>query len=453
MTPDNPYDRWVGDDLALSKPLIAADELRNIPTEVRFHAIRMEGDGPEFKVLIDFEHIQGVDYAAFAGLTDWQRQQIKDLHLGDPIRAQEMVFLALKSMFQFIWPEAIGPPDVRFVAASHVALTAVLARHAANVAKDFVLPDSLLPYWGRLAFLRVMAQLPLDNVERFGLDRVACTLVKKNKFNAMTITGPDGSLICLNYALEPILKQLNATVLHFLGTKELAGPKRMARAWNAFLPMMLHFWSSIAATNLMHEPIIMYEEQTGTLAHEITVDQLDFIVMHELGHVAFDHPRRLQTEITQKHDVTEIRHEFEFTADAFALGLMRSQLVNRTKVTLQGDQRPVPDAAVDAITGSLHSLQRRLGSVFLIFTFMDFIQRAGELLRDRNDGRLRISDRMDTHPRAAARLERLERTTLGENLYTSSLQRYAAGLLQDVLDHATDLDRAELIGEAVKLAF
>jgi hypothetical protein len=31
-----------------------------------------------------------------------------------------------------------------------------------------------------------MVELPIDNVARFGLDRVACTLVKKAKFNATT---------------------------------------------------------------------------------------------------------------------------------------------------------------------------------------------------------------------------------------------------------------------------
>jgi hypothetical protein len=52
---------------------------------------------------------------------------------------------------------------------------------------------------------------------------------------------------------------------------------------------------------------------------------------------------------------------------------------------------------------------------------MDFIQRAGELLRGRLDGRIAMRDRMDTHPRASTRLERLELTNLGEHLYTSAL--------------------------------
>jgi len=452
MTPDNPYRGRVNEDLALSEVVITSDALQAIPAEVRFHATRLEGDGPKPKVVIDFEHLQVVNYAAFEGLSDWQRQQITDLHAGDPVRPEEMVFLALKSMFQFIWPEPNDPDDARFAAATHAALTAVLARRASDVARPFALPEGLLPYWGRLAFLRVMGELPLDNIERFGLDRVACTLVKKNKFNAMTIVGPDGSLICMNYALEPILKHLNAILLHFFGTKELAGPKRMARAWNAFLPVVLHFWSDIAATNLMREPIILYENQTGVLGHALTADQLDFILMHELGHVALDHPRRLQAERKRADNVTVLRHEFEFAADGFALGLMRSELINQVKAVLQGDRRSSDDGGVGTMTASLLGLQRRLGSAFILFTFMDFIQRAGEMLRHRNDGRLRINDRMDTHPRAAARLERLELMNLGEYLYTSPLQRYATTFCTDVLDYAAGLDQAELVGGAAALA-
>lgn len=99
-------------------------------------------------------------------------------------------------------------------------ITIVLKMKSQNLAKLLVKPEGLLPYWGRLALLRVMGDLPFENVQRFGLDGVACTLVKKAKFNAMTIAHPSGPIIALNYALEPILKQLNGILLHFFGTHD-----------------------------------------------------------------------------------------------------------------------------------------------------------------------------------------------------------------------------------------
>jgi Zn-dependent peptidase ImmA (M78 family) len=38
----------------------------------------------------------------------------------------------------------------------------------------------------------------------------------------------------------------------------------------------------------------LYDENMGVMAHRLTTDQLDFIVMHELGHVALDHSNRLK---------------------------------------------------------------------------------------------------------------------------------------------------------------
>jgi hypothetical protein len=332
-------------------------------------------------------------------------------------------------------------------------LNGALINRALDLTKTFSTPEALLPYWGRLAFLRVMVDLPPDNITRFGLDRVACMLVKKPKFNATTIALDGGPLICINYALQPILKHLNTFLLHFFGTKNMAGPKRLSRAWNGILPTVLHFWADIAATRLTQEPIFLYEEATAFLAHELTADQLDFIVMHEIGHVALDHPRRLMAEKATGQDVTVIRHEFEFNADAFALGLMRSRFMVRTRAATDAGVQTDQVEVGPGITGALHDYQRQLGSVYLLFTYMDFIQRAGELLRDRLDGKIRINPRLDTHPRAAQRLDRLELMNLGEYLYTSPLQRYASELLQSVLDHAAAMtDDAMLVSTTAALA-
>ena len=451
MTPDNPYRRWIGDDMALCKPLITGDELREIPLEVAARVFHLEGKGPKARVFTDLEHLQVVDYGAFDGLSAGQRQQIADLHAGDPIRPEDMVFLALKSLFQFVWPKPTSEDDIRYAAYTQSMLNMVLKHKALDLAKPFAMPDGLLPYWGRMAFLRVLGNLPYENVQRFGLDRVACTLVKRAKFNATTIAHSGGPIIAINYALEPVLKQLNGILLHFFGTREMAGPKRLDRALNSLLPMVLHFWSDISAIHLVREPTALYDD-TGTLGHELTYDQTDFIVMHELGHVALDHPRRLKAEVEAGRNVTMTRHEFEFSADAFALGLMRSSLMNATKAALQGDQRLASGDAVNALTGALHDHQRQLGSVFLLFTYMDFIQRAGEMLRDRNNGALVIAPSIDSHPRAAARLGRLELMNLGEYLYTSPLQRYAAEFLQSVLDYASGLEVLDLIERAAAVA-
>jgi hypothetical protein len=95
---------------------------------------------------------------------------------------------------------------------------------------------------------------------------------------------------------------------------------------------------------------------------------------------------------------------------------------------------------VSRVTDTLHDYQSGLGGVYLLFIYMDFIQRAGELLQTRLAGHFRFREKTDSHPRASARLERLELTNLGEHLYTSPLERYSRDFFESVLDYASALD-------------
>jgi hypothetical protein len=441
----NPYIRWLSTDFDACKPVVPGDELTAIQGQVILRVHQGMGDGPKPTLYMDLEQLQVVDYAAFEGINEAQGKFIAGLHAAEPIRPEEMIFLALRSLFQFTWPLPTSNDDIRFAAAYDYVLHQVLVETALDLAKTFTAPAALLPYWGRLTFLKVMGGLPLENISRFGLDHVVCTLVKKAKFNATTFALEDGPVVGMNYALEPILKQFNRYLMHYHSTKEMAGPNRLSRAWEGIVPIVLHFWSEISAKELLRSSMILYEEGVGTLVHRFTNDQVDFIMMHELGHVALSHPQRLQKERDAGYDVTQLRHEFEFAADAFALGLMRSKLIKHVKAESESPQVEETDSQINRITESLHDYQGALGSVYILFIFMDFIQQAGELLRDRLSSHLHVRSQMDTHPRAQMRLDRLELMNLGEYLYTSPIERYARDFLHAVLDHAIALNDEELL--------
>ncbi|ULO25085.1 hypothetical protein [Methylocystis sp. SB2] len=446
---ENPYERWLRTEIDLCLPVIDQQRLNAILGETAARVFQGLGQGPVPKVILDLEHLQAADYGTFEGVTDEQRQFISKLHAAEPIRPEEMMFLALRSLFQFTWPKPQSEDDIRFAAAYDFVLDQVLVDTALNLAGQFRGPDALLPYWGQLSFLRVMVGVPLDNITRYGLDRVSCTLVKRAKFNATTFVLDGGALIGMNYALEPILKHLNRYLLHYFCTREMAGPKRLSRAWEGIVPTVLHFWSDVAATRLTSSSTMLYDEEMGIMAHRLTAEQLDFIVMHELGHFALDHPLRLKAESVPGRDVTTIRHKFEFEADAFALGLMRSRLVKIRTASDASSEASADVTRISDVTAALHDYRLSLGAVYLLFAYMDFIQRAGEFLRERLGGRIEMRTQMDTHPRASARLEHLELTNLGEYLYTSPLERYATGFLQSVLDYAAGLDDQSLVNSVI----
>jgi|SRR6516164_7118149 len=301
---ENHYQRWMGTDNDHCLPVIDPQRLNAILAKTAARVIQGLGQGPFPKVILDLEHLQVANYGSFEGVSNRQRQFMAQFHSREPIRPDEMIFLALRSLFQFTWPEPQSEDDIRYAAAYDHVLNQVLVDTALDLAGQFREPDALLSYWGRLSFLRVMAELPSDNVERFGLDRVACTLVKRAKFNATTFTLENEPLIGMNYALEPVLKHLNRYLIHFFCTRQMAGPKRLSRAWEGMVPTVLHFWSDVVATRLTLASTILYEEEMGLLAHRLTAEQLDFIVMHELGHVALDHPVRLKSEYALARDVT-----------------------------------------------------------------------------------------------------------------------------------------------------
>jgi hypothetical protein len=247
-------------------------------------------------------------------------------------------------------------------------------------------------------------------------------LVKKPKLNATTIALDGGPLICMNYALEPTVKHLNTFLLHFFGTKDMAGPKRLSRAWDGILPMVLHFWAHIPATRLTREPIFLYEETTAFLAHELTGDQLDFIVMHELGHVTLDHPAppdgREGDGSGCDGDPARVRvwrRRVRARPHAIAIHPAHAGRYRRGSRDRSGRGR-FPDHWRDARLSSPARLRNRL------------------------DSKIRINRRMDTHPEAAQRLDRLELINLDEYRYTSPLQRYATEFLQSVLDHAAAMN-------------
>jgi hypothetical protein len=312
--PENPYARWLKIDFDLCRPVLGRDGLNAILEQVIIRVHEAMALGPKPSTYLDLEQLQVADYSAFEGVSEEQRQFIAELHTREPIRPEEMIFLALRSLFQCGWPKPTSNEDIRFAATYDHVLNQVLTDAALDLAKQFTAADALLPYWGRLAFLRVMVEIPIDNISRFGLDRVACTLVKKAKLNATTFALENGSVIGMNYALEPILKHLNRYLIHYFSTDEMAGPNRLSRAWEGIAPTVLYFWSDVAVTKLTRSSTILFDEHMAIMAHHLTTDQVAFVVMHGLGHVALDHPRRLRAESKTGCDATTLRQEFEFAA-------------------------------------------------------------------------------------------------------------------------------------------
>ena len=102
---ENPYARWLKIDFDLCLPVIGRNGLDVILEQVAIRVHQAMGLGPKPSTYLDLEQLQVADYSAFEGVSEEQRQFIAGLHTREPIRPEEMIFFALRSLFQFAWPK------------------------------------------------------------------------------------------------------------------------------------------------------------------------------------------------------------------------------------------------------------------------------------------------------------------------------------------------------------
>src|SRR4051794_23853643 len=123
---ENNFQRWLGTDNDHCKLVVEPERLDQILGETADRVAQVLGQGPTPKVFLDLEHLQVADYSTFEGMSDAQRQHMARLHSQEPIRSDEMNFLALRSLFQFTWPLPENDDDIRYAAAHDHVLNQIL---------------------------------------------------------------------------------------------------------------------------------------------------------------------------------------------------------------------------------------------------------------------------------------------------------------------------------------
>lgn len=441
----NRYTPFFASDNDLCSLVLPKERIDAILLETRLRAAQMEGEGDFPKVFFDLEHLQVADYTNFPLLQPEQQEAIRKVQKKDPVRTDDMIYLALRSLICFQWDKPESETDVRRAAAYEKALELVLARVSEEVSESLESENALLPYWGRLAFLRVMATIPEEQIEAYGLSSIGCMLLKEPVFNARSFQYENHGLIGLNYALEPVLKCLNRMLLHFFHTQEFAGPKRMERVLGSLVPIVAYFWANTPVRAYKLTPYhALFDDQMAAMAHQMTAIQVDFIVRHELGHLVLRHGPRMQGR-PKSEETTALKHEFEFAADTFAQGSLRSSLYLHLRDALQWSAcEKTPQERSDAALLALQDHQSEVTGVRLLFLYMKVIDALGNVLKTRLGSAIMFRTKMDSHPSPSTRISQLNVSHIGEHAPTSQVIRYAERLFEDVMEHAGALDDAAL---------
>jgi hypothetical protein len=445
VSTDSYFGGLMASDMNRCRPIMPSKALAFVISQIKLTVPSEFQEGPSPELCMDLEQLQVADYSRFEGVTDQQRDTLAALHSQAPVQTEEMVFLALRSLFDLVWPEPGSNADVLRAAVWGTALNRVLRRCAFELRERFNATDALLPYWGRRAFLSAMDRIPEDVRSSFVLlapDKVTCALIKRSSFNATTIALDGEALVGLNWALEPILKNLNRVVLHYFHTQQAAGPQRVSRAWRALAPTVGFFWSDTPASALPDDTSAFFDERAARLAKILTDDQIEFVLSHELGHVALDHPRKVRAAQSGGQDVTSLRHEFEFDADQFAFLTLHA----RMRVAASAEGSSVEDYfASHTLPSGTFQPDTKLDATHLLFQYMDFVDRVGFLIRDRMGPTIRMRESRGTHPPASERRKRLQEELQCGVEHVTPLTRYGEALLGDVYENAKGLGDAELV--------
>jgi hypothetical protein len=441
---NNRYIQYIRSDNDLCTPVVQQETLHAILCRMTVIAESLVGEGAKPQVSYDLEHLQVADYAEFPQ-DPAQRVVIRQMQASETHRTDELAYLALRSMISLNWDDVTSEDDIRRAAAYEKGLEVALTEISGYLAPALAQPEARMPYWGRLGFLRVMTTLPEEQIRAHRLDRVACMLLKDPVFNARSLQYETHGLIGLNFALEPILKGLNRMLLHFHHTQKMAGPRRMQRAWSSLMPVVGYFWlTEPFPANRLTPYLALFDHKMVAQSHALTASQVDFIIRHELGHLVLDHGRRLGA-VEGGPEARALRNEFEFAADAFAQGSLRSALYNRLRAELQWNKEPTQAAAADTnILYALHDHQAEATAMRLLFAYMDVIEQLGQLLKRRLGEAAQFRHSTGTHPSPRDRLARLDAFYVSEDPPTSPLVRYAEMFFTDLVAYANGLDDATL---------
>jgi hypothetical protein len=439
----NYYRDQMATDFGLCKLLVPELAIRATVAKAGDIVARRRGSsGPPPAVMLDLEQFQVVDYAALGGVNDEQRSMLLALHGNGPIRSDEMIYLALRSLIEPVFAPPASVSDLQWAMEFEHELNIGLRHWADRLSSRFGDAQALLPYWGRRSYLSVMGDLPIADAPQLQHDRVACALIKRPQFNATTFALGQNSLIGVNWALEPILKNFNRFLLHYFHTQESAGPSRIPRAWSSIAPTVLFFWSDVDVREIFAGSSLLFDIHVAKLGHSLTADQVDFIVSHELGHVASNHARRLRAAKSQDADVSRMRQKFEFTADAFAYVCRHAgedESASKQRQTTDDYLASIVTDHMPADPGI------RLDATYLLFTYMDFVDQCGRVLSQRLGTRLPLRQKMDSHPPALARLKKLETRFRDGSPHGTALTRYASGFLNSIVAHLDAMDDEALL--------
>ncbi|WP_325997018.1 hypothetical protein [Serratia sarumanii] len=326
------YANYMGSDVELCHPLLSKDKIEVLLYRVQYILTQLNIEINKTKsVIIDLDQLMTLDYRLLPNVTEKQKLAIEEIFNSAPISPDELVFQTLRTVLFTTFPFPESEEELVNMAYYRDVENFVALGMVPEFSEGFSEPMAFQPYWPRLSQLRIMMHIPEAFIKKTELDNIIFYPVKKRGMNASSLVYDNFRFITVNYALEPILDDFNTILFHFHSTEAMAGEKRYFRALSCLLPRALYFSTEISPLKFPSNPICF--ENSAKSIHDITAEQIDFIMMHELSHHLFQHPQR-KNDVLKSDDANHILKQFELEADALPVKMILSKFqdgVNRSR--------------------------------------------------------------------------------------------------------------------------
>jgi hypothetical protein len=439
------FDKLLTSEMTKLVPLLNGDEiaylLAHIEPLLKDHAPLRPSTG------LDLEQLQIGDYASLYADAQDVRDILDLIQSYGTYDERELDFLALRSLVTLNWREPKSNEDVAVMAKVETALHFALIRVAEYIRSRHPERRAWLPYWARLAHINLVKSLPEPLQKQFGPDGIPCFVFRSRDINAHTFPLSNRQAIGLDYALEPFLKNINGFLYSYYGSRLFAGPKRIPRAFKELLPRVMFFKGLTPAYRVPSLSILFGQPAVGTVKG-ITDAQITFLIAHEIGHIALEHPSSRATAPTHSGQTQakginhfNLEHTFEYEADAFAMEWQRSKVLNDFRYFLHPKRRYSKrkwSSTAKSMDNSLNDyayFHLGVGTLFLVIHVLDAIYK---ILTKKVEG-LASPPQIMSHPAPVQRWARLQTRSICDLPMPSEFYAYSKELLGNVIEYASGL--------------
>jgi hypothetical protein len=414
--------------------------LQEVLTQVR-HQVPQLWDSVSF--IFDADQLQFLDYSSTICCKEEQLPIVSVINNNSSFNTLNVACQTLESAIGFYWKWPSTESELFAFKSGSRAIKMAIQSSNTLLSKHFKDSTSILPYWGYGMYQDAIKIVAASDAS---WSAPAFTFSKDRNIFAQCHSYPEAQVITMGFCVKPILDFVNATILSFWDTRFISGPKRSKRLWTELLPVVLYLMNKLE--NLSHATLtapLLFSKASLSSSRSMTASQIQFILLHELGHLRLDHIRKKNSGDPEFAD----QFAMEFEADLFAARSLITEISNPVGATyLIGSAEELGQAEGKSSQGI-----SRGEAIHCLFLFLKFFEES-KLIIKKKILEERSVKKIPTHPSPSDRLKKFKSIFGADCNISTELVEYWRIQLIDATRYALEQSADDLMGalDPIRLA-